>query len=85
MDVSLIGFKIVKNYLDKHGRVVLNFNVVKVIYREYPEMLSYLFHIESGEKDYVYFDSEDSSSSPIKKKKKKLKRRWVSKEEKFFG
>ncbi len=41
LDVSLIGFKIVKNYLDKHGQVVLDFNMDKVIYREYPKMLSY--------------------------------------------
>ncbi len=79
LDVSLIGFKIVKNDLDKHGRVVLDFNVDNVIYREYPKMLSYPYNVESGEKEYVDFDSEDSSSSLIEKKKEKLKRSWVSK------
>ncbi len=48
LDVFLIGFKIVKNGLDKHGRVVLDFNVDKVIYREYPKMLSYPSNIRSG-------------------------------------
>ncbi len=66
LDVSLIGFKIVKNDLDKHGRVILDFNGDKVIYR-----LSYPSKFESGEKDYVDFDSEDSSSFLIEKKKKK--------------
>ncbi len=42
-------------------------------------MLSYPSNVESGEKDYVDFNSEDSSSSLIEKKKKKLKRSWVSK------
>ncbi len=79
LNISLIGFKIVKNNLDEHGRVVLDFNMDKVIYREYPKMLSYPSNIESGKKDYVDFDSEDSSSSLIKKKKTKLKRSWVSK------
>ncbi len=78
LDISLIGFKIVKNDLDKHGRVVLDFNVDKVIYREYPKILSYLSNVESGKKDYNDFDSEDSSSSLIEEKKK-LKRSWVSK------
>ncbi len=73
LDISLIGFKIVKNDLDKHGRVILNFNVDKVIYREYPKMLSYPSNIESGKKDLVDFVS-DSSSSLIEKKKKKPKR-----------
>ncbi len=79
LDVSLIRFKIVKNDLDKHGQVVLDFNVDKVIYREYPKMLSYPSNVESGKKDYVDFDSEESSSSLIEQKKKKLKRSWVSK------
>ncbi len=79
LDISLIGFKIVKNDLDKHGRVVLDFNVDKVIYREYPKMLSYPSDVKSGEKDYVDFDSEDFSSSRLRKRKKKLKRSWVSK------
>ncbi len=79
LDESLIGFKIVKNNLDKHGRVILDFNVNKVIYREYPKMLSYPSKVESGKKDYFDFNLEDSSSSMIKKKKKKLKRSWVSK------
>ncbi len=70
LDVSMIGFKIVKNHLDKHGHVVLNFNMDKVIYREYPKMLPYPSNIESGKKDYVDFDSENSSSSLIQKKKK---------------
>ncbi len=73
LDVSLIGFKIVKNDFDKHGWVVLDFNLDKVIYREYPKMLSYPSNIESGEKDYVDVDSEDSSSSLTEKKKKKAK------------
>ncbi len=59
LDVSLIGFKIVKN----DCRVILDFNVDRVIYREYPKMLSYPSNAQSGEKDYVDFDSEDSSSS----------------------
>ncbi len=79
LDVSLIGFKIVNNDLDEHGWVILDFNVDKVIYREYPKMLSYPSNVESGEKDYVDFNSEDSSSSLIEKKKKKLKRSRVSK------
>ncbi len=48
LHVSLIGFKIVKNNLDPHGQVILDFNVDKVIYREYPKMLSYPSNIESG-------------------------------------
>ncbi len=79
LDVSLIGFKIVQNDLDKHGQVILDFNMDKVIYREYPKMLSYSSNVESGKKDYVDFDSEDSLSSLLEKKKKKLKRSWVSK------
>ncbi len=70
LGVSLIGFKIVKNDLDKHDLVSLDFNANKVIYREYPKMLSYPSNIESGEKDYVDFDAEDSSSSLIEKKKR---------------
>ncbi len=70
LDISLIGFKIVKNNLDIHGRVVLEFNMDKVIYRECTKMLSYPSNVESGEKDYVDFDLEDSSSSLIEKKKK---------------
>ncbi len=73
LDVSVIGLKIIKNDLDKHGWVILDFNGDKEIYREYPKMLSYPSNIESGEKDYVDFDSEDSSSSLIEKKKKKSK------------
>ncbi len=79
LDISLIGFKIVKNDLDKHGRVVLDFNVDKVIHREYPKMVSYPSYVKSGKKDYVDFDSEDSLSSLIEKKKKKVKRSWGSK------
>ncbi len=79
LDVSLIGFKIVKNDLDKHGRIILDLNVDKVIYREYPKMSSYPSNIESGKKDYADFDLEDSSSSLSKRKKKKLNRSWVSK------
>ncbi len=79
LDVSLIGFKIVKTDLDKHGRVVLDFNVDKVIYRKYPKMLSYPSNVECVEKDYTDFDSEDSLFSLIEKKKTKLKRSWVSK------
>ncbi len=79
LDVSLIGFKNVKNDLDKHGRVVLDFNVDKVIHREYPKMVSYPSYVESGKKDYIDFYSEDSSSSLIEKKKKKVKRSWGSK------
>ncbi len=45
----------------------------KVIYREYPRMLSNHSNVESGEKDYVDFDSEDFSSSLIEKKKNKAK------------
>ncbi len=70
LDISLFGFKIVKNNSDKNGWVILDFNVDKVMYREYPKMLSYLSNVESGKKDYVDFDSEDSSSSVIEKKKK---------------
>ncbi len=73
LDLSLIAFKIVKNDLDKHGGLVLDFNADKVIYRGYPKMLSYPSNVESGETDYADFDSEDSSSSLIAKKKKKLK------------
>ncbi len=73
LDVSLIGFKIVKNDFDKHGWVILDFNVDKVIYREYLKMLSCPSNVESGEKNYTDFDSEDSSSSLIEKKKKKAK------------
>ncbi len=69
--------RIVKNDLDKRGGVILDLNVDNVIYREYAKMLSYPSNIESGEKDYVDFDS--SSSSLIEKKKKKLKKSWVSK------
>ncbi len=79
LNVSLIGFKIVKNYFDKHGLVILDFNMDKVIYREYPKMLSYPSNIESGEKNYTDLDSEDSLSSLIKKKKNKLKRSRTSK------
>ncbi len=79
LNISLIGFKIVKNDLNKHGRIVLDFNVDKVIYREYPKMISYPSNVENGEKDYLDFDSEDSSSFLIEKKKKMLKRSWVSK------
>ncbi len=71
LDIPLIEFKIINNDLDKHGRVVLD-------YREYPKMLSYPSNVESGEKEYVDFDLEDSSSSLIEKKKKRLKRIWVS-------
>ncbi len=78
LDVSLIGFKIVKNDVDKHGWVVLGFNVDKVTYREYLKMFFYPSNTESGEKDYVDFDSKNSSSSLIEKKKKKLKRSGVS-------
>ncbi len=56
LDVSLIGFKIIKNDLYKYGRVILNFNVDKVIHREYAKMLSYPSNVESCEKDYVDFD-----------------------------
>ncbi len=45
----------------------------KVIYMEYSKMLSYPSNVESGEKEYVDFDLEDSSSSMIEKKKKKAK------------
>ncbi len=74
LDISLIGFKIVKNNLDKHGWVVLDLNMDKVIYREYPKMLSYPSNVESAKKDYIDFDSENSLPSLIEKKKKKLKR-----------
>ncbi len=70
LDASPIGFKIVKNDLDKYGRVILDFTMDKVIYREYPKVLSYLSNVESGEKDYVDFVSEDSSPSLIEKKNK---------------
>ncbi len=70
LDLSLIGFKIVKNNLDKHGLIILDFNVDKVIYREYPKMLSYPSNVESGKKDYMGLIAEDSSSSRIEKKKK---------------
>ncbi len=59
-----------QNDLDKHGQVVLDFNMDKVIYKEYAKMLSYPSDIESCEKDYVDFVSEDSLSSLIEKKKK---------------
>ncbi len=71
LDVSLIRFKIVKKDLDKHGRVIWDFNVDKVIYREYPKVLSYTSNIECGEKDHVDFDAEDSSSFLIERKKAK--------------
>ncbi len=84
LDTSLIVFKIVKNDLDKHGRVILDFNVDKIIYREYPKMLSYPSNVESGKKDYTDFDSEDSLSSLIEKKKKKGKRGVVFKKQRNF-
>ncbi len=84
LDVSLIGFKIVKNDLDKHGWVVLDSNTGKVIYKEYLKMLSLPSNVETGEKDYLDFNSEYSSSSLIEKKKKKLKRSWVSKSRKIL-
>ncbi len=68
LHISLIGFKIVKNDLDKHGQLVLDFNVDKVIYRECPKMLPYPSNVESDEEGYVDFDSEDSLSSLIEKK-----------------
>ncbi len=46
-------------------------------YREYLKMLSYPSNIESGEKDYVDFDLEDSSSSLIEKKEKKAKEEFI--------
>ncbi len=60
LDISLIEFRTVKNDLDKHGRAVLDFNMDKVIYREYPKVLSYPSKVESVKKDYVNFDSENS-------------------------
>ncbi len=84
LDISLIGFKIVKNDLDKHCCIILDLNVDKVIYREYLKMLSYPSNVESGKKYYIDFDLEDFSSSLHKKKKKKLNRSWVSKSREFF-
>ncbi len=81
LDILLIGFKIVKNDLDKHGLVFFDFNMDEVIYREYLKMLSYPSNVESDEKDYVDFLTSTGRflGFPDREKEKKLKRSRVSK------